>query len=105
MGDTLSGSVDESADPTIRQLREQISDNDRALVEAINKRLRLVAQLKSYKESRSIEFVDIAREEWILQDLARANRGPVSADGLREFYSAIFELMKREDGGPEGEQP
>ena len=51
----------------IRQFREQISDNDRALVEAINTRLRLVAKLKSYKESRGIEFVDPQREEWILR--------------------------------------
>ena len=66
--------MDESTDPVIRQFREQISDNDRALVEALNKRLRLVARLKDYKESRGVDFVDMAREEWILQDLARAKR-------------------------------
>ncbi|HVM16094.1 MAG TPA: chorismate mutase [Gaiellaceae bacterium] len=92
------------ADPRIRQLREQISDNDRAIVEAINARLKLVAQLKRYKESRGIDFVDPDREEWMLQYLARANRGPLSADGLREIYSALLDLTKREvtraeDGG------
>ena len=55
--------MDESTDPVIRQFREQISDNDRALVEALNKRLRLVARLKDYKESRGVGFVDPAREE------------------------------------------
>ena len=54
--------MDENADPVIRQYREQISDNDRALVEALNKRLRLVAELRKYKETRGIEFVDVARE-------------------------------------------
>ena len=93
--------MDENTDPVIRQYREQISDNDRALVEALNKRLRLVAQLKKYKESRGVGFVDVQREEWILQDLARANRGPVSTEGLRDFYSAIFDLTKREVGGPD----
>ena len=93
--------MDENADPAIRQYREQISDNDRALVEALNKRLRLVAQLKKYKETRGVEFVDLQREEWILQDLARANRGPVSNDGLRDFYAAVFDLTKREVGGPD----
>jgi chorismate mutase/prephenate dehydratase len=93
--------MDENADPVIRQYREQISDNDRALVEALNKRLRLVAQLKAYKESRGIEFVDPEREEWILRDLARANRGPVTEEGLRAFYAAIFDLTKREVGGPD----
>ena len=74
--------MDENADPIIRQYREQISDNDRALVEALNKRLRLVSDLKAYKESRGIGFVDPEREEWILRDLARANRGPVTEEGL-----------------------
>jgi chorismate mutase/prephenate dehydratase len=83
-------------DPFIRQLREQISDNDRALVEGINKRLKLVAQLKSYKESRGLSFVDPEREEWMLQYLARANRGPLSAEGLRELFDEILALTKRE---------
>jgi chorismate mutase len=88
--------VDPSQDPIIRQLREQVSDNDRALVEAINKRLRLVTQLKRYKESRGIEFVDPEREEWMLRDLTRANRGPLSAEGLEQIYTAILDLTKRE---------
>jgi len=66
-------------DPFIRQVREQISDNDRAIVEAINARLKLVARLKGYKESRGMNFVDPDREEWMLQYLARANRGPLSS--------------------------
>ncbi len=83
-------------DPIIRQLREQISDNDRRLMEAVNKRLELVARLKRYKESRGIGFVVPEREEWMLQYLQRANRGPVSAEGLREFFARALELTKRE---------
>jgi len=83
-------------DPLIRQLREQISDNDRALVEAINARLKLVARLKSYKESRGMSFVDPEREEWMLQYLARANRGPLTAEGLHEFFAEVLDLTKRE---------
>jgi chorismate mutase len=83
-------------DPFIRQLREQISDNDRALVEGINKRLKLVAQLKSYKESRGLSFVDPEREEWMLQYLSRANRGPLSSEGLREVFEELLDLTKRE---------
>ena len=83
-------------DPIMRQLREAISDNDRKLVEALNKRLELVARLKQYKESRGIGFVDPEREEWILSYLQRANRGPMSTEGLREFFTRIFELTKRE---------
>jgi chorismate mutase len=83
-------------DPLIRQLREQISDNDRAIVEAINTRLKLVARLKGYKESRGMSFVDPEREVWMLQYLARANLGPLSADGLQELFDGILGLTKRE---------
>ena len=83
-------------DPLIRQLREQISDNDRAIVEAMNARLKLVARLKGYKESRGVSFVDPEREEWMLQYLTRANRGPLSSDGLRELFEGILALTKRE---------
>ncbi len=83
-------------DPIIRQLREQISDNDRRLMEALNKRLELVARLKKYKESRGIGFVDPEREEWMLQYLQRANKGPVSGEALREFFAQVLDLTKRE---------
>ena len=83
-------------DPVIRQLREQLSDNDVKIVEAINARLKLVARLKRVKEERGIDFLDPAREEWMLQYLTRANRGPLSAEGLREMYLELLDLTKRE---------
>ena len=85
-----------NTDPLIRQLREQISDADRALVDAVNKRLELVARLKRYKESRGLDFVDLQREEWMLSYLTRANRGPLSAEGLHELFAEILDLTKRE---------
>ena len=84
------------SDPVIRQLREQLSDNDVRIVEAINTRLQLVARLKRVKEERGIDFLDPAREEWMLQYLTRANRGPLSADGLSEIYHELLDLTKRE---------
>jgi chorismate mutase len=95
--------VDENSDPVIKGFREQISDNDRALVEAINTRLRLVDRLKSYKQSKGIQFVDPEREEWMLQDVTRASRGPISVDGLRQIYGQILELTKRELAQAEGD--
>ncbi len=88
--------AEQNDDPLIRQLREQISDADRTIVEAINARLKLVAQLKAYKESRGMSFVDPEREEWMLNYLARANRGPLSGEGLREIFGEILDLTKRE---------
>lgn len=89
-------------DPVIRQLREQLSDNDVKIVAALNTRLELVARLKRVKEERGIDFLDPAREEWMLQYLTRANRGPLSPEGLREIYTELLDLTKREIGRREG---
>src|SRR5205814_8104100 len=72
----------------------------------INARLKLVAKLKGYKESRGMSFVDPEREEWMLQYLSRANRGPLSPEGLREILESILDLTKREvERGSESSSP
>jgi chorismate mutase len=88
--------VNAQTDRLIQELRSQISDNDRAIVRALNKRVELVARLKRYKESQGIEFVDPQQEEAVLRDLGRANRGPISQEGLRDLYASIIELTKKE---------
>jgi chorismate mutase len=92
-----------SDDPVIRQLRQQISDADRAIVDAMNKRLQLVAQIKRYKESRGLDFLDPEREEWMLKYLSRANRGPLSQEGLEELFGEMLDLTKREVARAEGD--
>ena len=89
-------STETAQDAYVQQVRRQISDVDNALVELVNKRLKLVAGLKRYKDEHGIGFVDLAREEWMLQYLQRANRGPLSQEGLSELYHELLDLMKRE---------
>jgi chorismate mutase len=93
---------DPAQDALIRQMRDQIVDNDLKLMLAVNKRLELVAALRRYKESRGLEFVDHSREEWMHRYLQGANRGPLSPDGLTEIYGHLLELTKRETARSEG---
>lgn len=86
----------DSNDPVISHLRHQISDNDRALVGLVCKRLELVATIKSYKARHGIDFLDAQREQWMLRDLHRANRGPLSGGGLDELFADLLALTKRE---------
>lgn len=85
-------------DDQLRRLREQVSDNDRAIVEAMNRRLELVGAMWRYKQSRGLEVLDPEREEWMLRYLARANRGPLSEQGLEELFATVLALTKRELG-------
>ena len=89
-------STETAQDAYVQQVRRQISDVDSALVDLVNKRLKLVAQLKRYKEEHGIGFVDLQREEWMLQYLQRANAGPLTAEGLSELYHYVLDLTKQE---------
>jgi chorismate mutase/prephenate dehydratase len=83
-------------DPTVSQIREEISELDRAIVGAVNERIELVAHLKRYKEENGLPFLDPERERELLAELVRLNTGPLTEDGLRELMSTVLELTKRE---------
>lgn len=66
------------------------------IVEALNRRLDLVRALKRVKVERGLDFLDPAREEWLLEHLAQANTGSLSDEGLRDFVRELLDLTKRE---------
>ena len=85
---TLPAVPDASSDPVVQQFREQISDLDLAILDALNKRLSLVQKLHAYKRAHDYDLHDATREDWALAYIARANRGPLDAAALREFLAA-----------------
>lgn len=90
--------VSATEDVVIRQMRDQVIDNDLKILQALNQRLSLVSRLRAYKEELGLEFVDHSREEWMLRYLQGANKGPLSDEGLAEIYGHVLELTKRETG-------
>ncbi|HEU4972346.1 MAG TPA: chorismate mutase [Gaiellaceae bacterium] len=86
-------------DPTVQQLRDEISELDRAILDAVNGRIELVAALRRHKQEVGLPFLDPDRERQLLADLASANRGPLSDEGLRELFGGLLDLTKREVAG------
>ena len=80
----------------VERFRAEIGEVDRALLDAVNRRLELVRDLKRYKEERGIAFVDAAREAELLDERVRQNRGPLSEAGVRAFFVELLALIKRE---------
>jgi len=80
----------------IDELRAQITNADETILDAVNRRLELVAKLKAYKEEHGIGFVDPQREEQLLAHLAEVNTGPLSEAGLRTFFTELLGLVKNE---------
>jgi chorismate mutase len=84
------------SDETVQRLREEIAERDRAILGAVNERVRLVEELRRHKDAEGISFVDPEQEERLLQALEQANSGPLSRDGVRKLFLEILALTKRE---------
>jgi chorismate mutase len=86
-------------DDRFAELRAEIAANDRALVEGMNERLRLVAELWRLKDDTGTDRLDPDRERRLREELQAANAGPLSAAGLDALVATLLELTKRELGG------
>jgi chorismate mutase len=83
-------------DPNVERLRAELAAQDRTVLDAVNARLRLVAELKRYKAETGLAFVDPEQERRLLDRLAAENDGPLSEDGVRRLFSELLALTKRE---------
>ena len=81
---------------TVRELRDEIASVDRAILADVNARIELVAKIRSYKAGAGLPFVDRNRERELIEALDVANGGPLSPNGLRELYTYLLDLSKRE---------
>jgi 3-deoxy-7-phosphoheptulonate synthase/chorismate mutase len=86
-------------DAEVTRFRERITELDRLILDAVNRRLELVADLKRYKDANGIAFVDPDRERSMVETRVEENDGPLSDSGLRAFYVELLALTKRELDG------
>ena len=87
------------ADELFDELRRRIAENDRAIVAAVNERLRLVEALWALKEERGEARLDPEREQRLRERLRDSNEGPLSAEGVDRLVGELLALTKRELGG------
>jgi len=83
-------------DRTVKELRDEIAAVDLAILADVNARIELVARIRRYKADAGLPFVDRDRERELIEALDRQNAGPLSDDGLRELYTYLLDLTKRE---------
>ena len=89
---------DPEQDPVVHNLRGRITDADRAILAAVNERIELVVELREHKLAQGWDFLDAGREERLLAALVAENAGPLSDEGLRELFTGLLALTKRELG-------
>ena len=87
-----------AGDEVLRDLRERVSEIDRAILAAVNMRLELVGEIVRHKQATGRPLYDAGREEAMLGELLRANRGRLTDDGVAELQASLLYLTKRQLG-------
>ena len=80
----------------LEELRSEISELDRQLLDLLNRRLELVTAVRDYKDTAGERWIDPEREAELLQALVAANPGPLSERGVRSIFSAVLDVLKQE---------
>jgi prephenate dehydrogenase len=69
------------------------------VLDALNRRLDLVKEVRAHKQETGAPLIDAAREAELLDDLLRVNGGPLGEQGVRSLFSAVLDVMKQESQG------
>jgi chorismate mutase len=84
------------SDPIVEARRAEITATDLVIVEQLNRRVRLVAELHAHKRSAGHPIRDLDRERRLLERLDEANPGPLSRDALHRLYGVVLEICTAE---------
>ena len=84
---------------TVSEYREKISEADRELLAAINKRIELVRALHEHKRAEGIPLSDPERELQLVVELQAANKGPLSSAGVASLFRHVLDLTHKEIHG------
>ncbi len=71
-------------------IREKIDSLDRQMVELLNQRLALAAEIGKVKRSAGGQIYVAEREDAVLRKVAELNGGPIKNDALRAIYREIM---------------
>jgi len=74
----------------LNPIREKIDELDRQLVEIINRRLELAAEIGRIKRSTGGEIYVPEREDAVLRKVTENNKGPVRNEALRAIYRELM---------------
>ena len=80
----------ESPVPELKHFREKIDALDQQIVEILNRRLALAAEIGKLKRSKGGPIYVAEREDLVLRKIAELNQGPIKQEALHAIYREIM---------------
>lgn len=70
--------------------RDQINEIDEKLVDLLNKRAEIVMKVKKLKQKENVPLYDARREEELIENIAKYNKGPLYRDNIIQIFESIL---------------
>jgi len=74
----------------LSQYREKINQIDKKIVEYLNERAKVVLEVKRLKEKENVPLYDARREEELINNIVKYNKGPLYNDNIVQIFEAIL---------------
>ena len=88
--------MDATQDPVVASYRKRISAVDGEILDAVNRRVTLVAELHRHKREQGYPMRDPAREQTLIDNLNTTNTGPLSEQRLGDLDRLLLEICTSE---------
>ncbi len=79
----------------LNKLRSEIDAIDEKLVELFNRRARCAQEIGRFKQQKHQAVYEPQREEAVIANVTRSNRGPLPDEELVAIYTALLAAMRR----------
>ena len=95
----------EEARTLLEASRAKIDSLDRKLVDLLNERTRMAADIGRAKSVLEMQVLEPRREESVFRNVTVHNHGPIPNDALKRIYEQIMREMRALQGmkGPAGD--
>ena len=82
----------------IAELRAEIDDIDKTIVQLLNRRVRTAVEIGRLKRTAKLPLCDVAREREVLAGVCQANAGPLDDSCVRKLFRRIIRESRRVEG-------
>ncbi len=84
----------EEAQAALDELRKQIDVLDLQILDLLNRRALVAAQIGDVKKAAELPVYEPKREEEVFQNVTSNNRGPLSESAVRRLFERVIDEMR-----------
>jgi chorismate mutase len=79
----------------LARCRARIDELDRRLIDLLNARTALAAEIGAIKQRARMPVYEPKREEQVFANVTSHNRGPLTTEGVKRIFERIIDEMRR----------